>query len=359
MNSFFGLGPMELLLIIFIALIVLGPQRLPGTIREVMKYWRYFRNLSSELTSQLGEEFKDMEDLNPQRMLEDLAKELDEEVEQTKTAAGVNKPAKKSTAAKTAAAKSAAAKTSAAQSSPAQSEAQNGAAAASKTGAQESTEPSAGSEPTVAEAQEDAPDVGGAETNEMGADETGLDEAEETPRKSDPTAAQTASAAADAAMAKRGADGQEREGAVADGAPVEDVPADDVQRPAQNGDMPDSARADKLQASVEPGDVTENSILPPDAADTGSTPSSENLPEASVEVSTETAANTPAEASRSEPPATTPAEPKAFDGDGAGVEGAEEEKEEDDEAPPKKTIGSTAPARVSVNGKGARPEDEG
>ena len=38
MNSFFGMGPMELFVILLITLIVLGPQRLPGTIREVMKY---------------------------------------------------------------------------------------------------------------------------------------------------------------------------------------------------------------------------------------------------------------------------------------------------------------------------------
>lgn len=112
MNSFFGLGPMELFLIIFIALIVLGPQRLPGTIREVMKYWRYFRNLSGELTSQLGEEFKDLEDLNPQRILEDLANELDDEVEQTQEAAGVKKKssAKKSSVKSTTASKTSAAK---------------------------------------------------------------------------------------------------------------------------------------------------------------------------------------------------------------------------------------------------------
>ena len=114
MNSFFGMGPMELFVILLITLIVLGPQRLPGTIREVMKYWRYFRNLSGELTSQLGAEFKDLEDLSPQRILEDLANELDDEVEQTKTAAGVKKkpaPTKASTSAtaKTSAAKSASA----------------------------------------------------------------------------------------------------------------------------------------------------------------------------------------------------------------------------------------------------------
>ncbi len=121
MNSFFGLGPMELFLIVFIALIVLGPQRLPGTIREVMKYWRYFRNLSGELTSQLGEEFKDLEDLNPQKMIEGFAKELDDEMERTQEAAGIKKTKKpasskysssKSSTTKPAAVKSSSAKTS-------------------------------------------------------------------------------------------------------------------------------------------------------------------------------------------------------------------------------------------------------
>jgi len=119
MNSFFGLGPMELFLILFIALVVLGPQRLPGTIREVMKYWRYFRNLSGELTSQLGEEFKDLEDLNPQKMLEGLASELDDEVERTQEAAGVKKTKKttKSSTTKTSTSKSSTPKTSTAKSS--------------------------------------------------------------------------------------------------------------------------------------------------------------------------------------------------------------------------------------------------
>jgi Tat protein translocase TatB subunit len=52
MDSFFGIGIAELFVIAVIALIVLGPERLPGTIREVMKFSRQIRNLTSELTSQ-------------------------------------------------------------------------------------------------------------------------------------------------------------------------------------------------------------------------------------------------------------------------------------------------------------------
>ena len=45
-TSFFGIGLPELIFIAIIALIVLGPERLPGTLREIAKMWGYVRNLS-------------------------------------------------------------------------------------------------------------------------------------------------------------------------------------------------------------------------------------------------------------------------------------------------------------------------
>ena len=103
MDSFFGIGMMELFFIALIALIVLGPERMPGAIREVMKTIRYVRNLSNELTSQFSEEFKDLEDLNPQKILQEIAGDLDEEEGGKKTATtkpGAAKPAPKPAAAK-------------------------------------------------------------------------------------------------------------------------------------------------------------------------------------------------------------------------------------------------------------------
>jgi Tat protein translocase TatB subunit len=108
MDSFFGIGMMELFFIALIALIVLGPERMPGAIREVMKTIRYVRNLSNELTSQFSEEFKDLEDLSPQKIMKDIAGDLDEEDAPKKAAAA--KPLAAKTAAKPAGVKPAAAK---------------------------------------------------------------------------------------------------------------------------------------------------------------------------------------------------------------------------------------------------------
>lgn len=99
MNSFFGIGVMELFFVAILALIVLGPERLPGAIREVMKYWRTIRDLSGELTSQFSEELQALDELNPQK----LVKELTEEPSKSSTA--------KSTSTKSSSAKSSSTKT--------------------------------------------------------------------------------------------------------------------------------------------------------------------------------------------------------------------------------------------------------
>ncbi len=79
MDSFFGIGLAELFFIAIIALVVLGPERLPGAIREVSKFIRMVRNLSNELTSQFSEEMKAFDDINPQKILRDLTLDPDEE----------------------------------------------------------------------------------------------------------------------------------------------------------------------------------------------------------------------------------------------------------------------------------------
>ncbi len=84
MDSFFGIGITELFFIAILALIFLGPERLPGTIREVMKWLRYIRNLSQELSSQFSEEFKALEDVNPQRILKELGDQLEADAEARK-----------------------------------------------------------------------------------------------------------------------------------------------------------------------------------------------------------------------------------------------------------------------------------
>lgn len=88
-TSFFGIGLPELIFIAIIALIVLGPERLPGTMREIAKMWGYVRNLSRELTAQFGDEFKALEDINPQKlvreMMESAEKEAREQMESLKS----------------------------------------------------------------------------------------------------------------------------------------------------------------------------------------------------------------------------------------------------------------------------------
>jgi len=79
MEGFFGIGFGELVMIAIVALIVLGPERLPSALREVAKFIRQLRNLSREFTDQFGDEFKALEDLNPRRILQDAITSLDEE----------------------------------------------------------------------------------------------------------------------------------------------------------------------------------------------------------------------------------------------------------------------------------------
>lgn len=69
MDSFFGIGLFELVMIAIVALLVLGPERLPGAMREVAKWMRQLRNLSSEFQSQFSEEFKMLDELDPRRII--------------------------------------------------------------------------------------------------------------------------------------------------------------------------------------------------------------------------------------------------------------------------------------------------
>lgn len=95
MDGFFGIGIQELILIAIVALIVLGPERLPATFREIAKFIRQVRNLTSEFTTQFGDDFKALEDLDPRRILQRELASIDEE-EQVKenTAKGKTTPAK-------------------------------------------------------------------------------------------------------------------------------------------------------------------------------------------------------------------------------------------------------------------------
>lgn len=98
MDGFFGIGIQELVLIAIVALIVLGPERLPATFREIAKFIRQVRNMTSEFTTQFGDDFKALEDLDPRRILQRELASIDEE-EQAKDSAAKGKttPAKTTT----------------------------------------------------------------------------------------------------------------------------------------------------------------------------------------------------------------------------------------------------------------------
>jgi len=94
MDSFFGIGIFELFLIAVIALVVMGPERLPGAMRTIAGYMRQIRDISNEFTSQFSEEIKMLEELDPRRMVNEV-------LDPTKTPAPASKtPLAKSTPAK-------------------------------------------------------------------------------------------------------------------------------------------------------------------------------------------------------------------------------------------------------------------
>lgn len=54
----FNLGPMELLVIVVVALLVLGPQRLPEAMRQVGKGVAEVRHWTSQVTTQVHSAFE-------------------------------------------------------------------------------------------------------------------------------------------------------------------------------------------------------------------------------------------------------------------------------------------------------------
>lgn len=78
MDNFFGIGFAELVMIVVVALVVLGPERLPEAIRTLAKLLRQVRSLYNELISQFDAEVKVLDDLNPQKLLNELVGPLDD-----------------------------------------------------------------------------------------------------------------------------------------------------------------------------------------------------------------------------------------------------------------------------------------
>jgi len=74
--NFLGVGPAELLLIFAIALIVLGPGKLPELARTLGKALRELRRMSLEVTAEFAKELRDLEAISSE------VKETTEEIKQ-------------------------------------------------------------------------------------------------------------------------------------------------------------------------------------------------------------------------------------------------------------------------------------
>jgi sec-independent protein translocase protein TatB len=75
----FDIGPGEFALLVILGIIVVGPERLPGMLRQAMTFMRNLRtqvaSAREELTSTIGPQVGEMVDmvgeLNPRRLLDD------------------------------------------------------------------------------------------------------------------------------------------------------------------------------------------------------------------------------------------------------------------------------------------------
>ena len=101
----FNIGMGELLVIVVLLLVVLGPERLPQVMREIGKYAYQLRTIINEFTEQFEEELRPIQEiqqladeLNPMKQVTKVSMSLveppkKEAVSQPKNGAGLVKPA--------------------------------------------------------------------------------------------------------------------------------------------------------------------------------------------------------------------------------------------------------------------------
>ena len=79
--DFFGIGPLEVILILIIGFLIFGPQKLPQIGRDIGKALRSFRKASMDLTSEIEKELEDVKkevkDIKSEEGLKDVRKELE------------------------------------------------------------------------------------------------------------------------------------------------------------------------------------------------------------------------------------------------------------------------------------------
>jgi len=83
--SFFGIGPLELIIIAVLALIFIGPEKLPGVIRDLLGFYRQIRALGTEWREQVEREIgTDLRSLTTDinQGLEAFGRSIEREIEQ-------------------------------------------------------------------------------------------------------------------------------------------------------------------------------------------------------------------------------------------------------------------------------------
>jgi len=81
-----SIGPMELILVFLIALVVLGPKRLPSVGRQIGRAIREFRSATSQIRSEMGVDdiVSDVRDIRSTLGVDDVAKGLTRDVDDVK-----------------------------------------------------------------------------------------------------------------------------------------------------------------------------------------------------------------------------------------------------------------------------------
>lgn len=79
--DFFGIGPLEVILILIIGLLIFGPQKLPQIGRDIGKAFRSFKKASMDLTAEIEKELddvkKEVKDIKSEEDLKGVRRELE------------------------------------------------------------------------------------------------------------------------------------------------------------------------------------------------------------------------------------------------------------------------------------------
>ncbi len=100
--NFLGIGPLELLLIIILALIFLGPEDLPVVARRLAQWWREVQRVATEASTwvqeELEPELKELERVKEQMgSIQDSVREVDKALKDPVKALSGEAPAQVST----------------------------------------------------------------------------------------------------------------------------------------------------------------------------------------------------------------------------------------------------------------------